>query len=262
MIERDKLESKVRLTFEGNISKQWDIKEKIVHYHGHSNPITSMVINTAQNGMKIIDIGCGTGQLIGMIDHNIKDGFFTGIDISHSMINLAKSKKYTENNSVIFICDSFTERNFNDDFDIVIMKNFLHHVKNPKDNIKKAASLLNSSGKLFMSVPTVNYLKELFYENELNGRFQISELNNLIDEVNLFPLSIYINRVAMSFDSYEYCIKYLKSIGTYAKVNNYSNNQWDKELNELIIQRYNNTEYITGEYVTYECINKKKVLKL
>lgn len=262
MLEYNNIESKVRLTFEGKISNEWETKEKLVHYHGYSNPITNIVINAASGGMKIIDVGCGTGKIIEKLDYNIKGGHLIGIDISQSMIDMANNKKYTGNNAIKFIRGNFIAKNFQNKFDIVVMKNFLHHVENPKEYIKKASSILDKNGKLFISVPTINYLKELFYDDELNGRFTINELNNLIDEANLFPLATIINRVAMSFDSYEYFIKYLESIGTYAKVNNYSSDKWNREFNELIYQRYNNIEYITGEYVTYECIEKKKVLSL
>ena len=64
----------------------------------------------------------------------------------------------------------------------------------------------------------------------------------------------------MTFNTYEMYIQYLKSIGTYQNIIGYSNDNWNVELNEKIMSRFNNNDFITGEYLTYNCVDKSKVL--
>ena len=65
----------------------------------------------------------------------------------------------------------------------------------------------------------------------------------------------------MTFNSYELYLKYLKSIGTYQKINGYTNEDWDDDFNQNIMERFNNSSYITGEYLTYNCKDKTKILR-
>ena len=54
--------------------------------------------------------------------------------------------------------------------------------------------------------------------------------------------------------------EYLKSIGTYQKINNYQNTEWDSEFNKKVLERFNTSSLITGEYLTYNCKDKNKIL--
>jgi ubiquinone/menaquinone biosynthesis C-methylase UbiE len=250
---------KMNKTFDAKVSSKWDNKEEYVSYYGYPNPITKLVLDKSQNKISIIDIGCGTGKLIEEIDKKVEKSNIVGLDISRSMIMNAKQKEYTGRNNIEYICEDFLDVKLHL-FDLVIMKNFLHHTINPEEYLRKAVSILKDNGELIFSVPSLNYLKELFLPKELNGRFNVNELNKILSHVGLFPLSVNINRVAMTYSSYEACIEYLKSIGTYAKIIDYADGDWNKHFDELVHHRFNRHSYITGEYLTYDCINKNNVL--
>ena len=85
-------------------------------------------------------------------------------------------------------------------------------------------------------------------------------MDQIVAEAGLYPLSACRNNFLMSFNSYEMYIEYLKSIGTYQKINNYLNEEWDSEFNKVVLERFNASEFITGEYLTYNCKDKKKIL--
>lgn len=55
----------------------------------------------------------------------------------------------------------------------------------------------------------------------------------------------------MKFDSYKQYLQYLKSIGTYQKIVNYSTRDWEDEFNQLIMKAYLDADYITGHYDMY-----------
>lgn len=249
---------KMNNTFNFDVSRNWEYKQKYANYFGNPNPITKDILDECCKYKNIIDIGCGSGKIIELIDKKVKGHHIVGLDISNSMIEVASGKKFSGNNILKFMCCDFIESNLNDKYDLIIMKNFLHHTFSPLDNLKKAETIMTDNGKLLFSVPSINYLSELFSSEELLGRFSMSDIYSFINETNLFPLSININRVAMTFDNFEALINYLKSIGTYAKIMGYSAQKWDDEFTNKIKRKFNNSEYVTGEYIT--CMCQKKIM--
>ena len=86
-------------------------------------------------------------------------------------------------------------------------------------------------------------------------------MDRIVESAGLYPLSACRNNFLMTFNSYEMYIEYLKSIGTYQKINNYTNEKWEYDFNQQVLMRFNDSEFITGEYLTYNCVDKSKVLK-
>lgn len=254
------LESKVEKVFNKEIADSWDDKARFVTYHGIKNPITNEVLSSIHNGMSIADIGCGTGKLISKIDRKIDNSVLTGLDISSNMIYHAQNRVMTEKNKTFFINDDFMKYDFKNKFDIIIFSYVLHHMSDPVEALRRAKELLTNEGNILFSVPGTSYLSETFKANELNGRYSIEEMDQIVAEAGLYPLSACRNNFLMSFNSYEMYIEYLKSIGTYQKINNYLNEEWDSEFNKVVLERFNASEFITGEYLTYNCKDKKKIL--
>lgn len=254
------LESKVEKVFNKEIADSWDDKARFVTYHGIKNPITNEVLSSIHNGMSIADIGCGTGKLISKIDRKIDNSVLTGLDISSNMIYHAQNRVMTEKNKTVFINDDFMKYDFKNKFDIIIFSYVLHHMSDPVEALRRAKELLTNEGNILLSVPGTSYLSETFKANELNGRYSIEEMDQIVAEAGLYPLSACRNKFLMSFNSYEMYIEYLKSIGTYQKINNYLNEEWDSEFNKVVLERFNASEFITGEYLTYNCKDKKKIL--
>ena len=120
--------------------------------------------------------------------------------------------------------------------------------------------MLTNAGKIIFSVPGSSYLSEIFEPKELNGRYSIEDMDNNVTSAGLFPISAKRNKFFMQFNSYEMFIKYLKSIGTYQKINGYSNDEWDEIFNSKIAKRFSKFPFITGEYLTYNCEDKAKIL--
>lgn len=126
--------------------------------------------------------------------------------------------------------------------------------------LNKARELLTDNGKILFSVPGIDYLKETFMPQDLDGRYTLDDMDRMVDEAGLFPISACRNRFLMTFNSYEMYKKYLQSIGTYQKILGYSNDLWDSDFDKEIEKRFYDNSYITGEYLTYSCIDKQKVL--
>ena len=252
--------TKVEAVFNKDVAHNWDDKSRFVTYHGIKNPITSEVFENLRNGITIADIGCGTGKLIEKIDKRTQDSLLIGLDISNDMINQATSKKLSDNNIQQFVNDDFMKYKFQNKFDIIIFSYVLHHMSNPIEALQKAKKFLNDNGNILFSVPGINYLSETFERNTLSGRYTLDEIDEVLSQAGLYPISACRNKFLMTFNSYELYIEYLKSIGTYQKINDYTNECWSDEFNNEILSKFNNSDYITGEYLTYNCKDKVKVL--
>ncbi len=255
------LSSKVEKVFNKEVADSWDDKSRFVTYHGIKNPITNEIMMNIYNGMSIADIGCGTGKLISKIDKRINNSFLIGLDISEDMILHSQGKILTGNNKILFINDDFMKYDFKNRFDMIIFSYVLHHMDNPIEALRRAKELLTNNGNILFSVPGTNYLLETFDPKELLGRYSLEEMDEIVNEAGLYSLSACRNNFLMTFNSYEMYIEYLKSIGTYQKINNYTNEEWNCEFNKKILARFNATKYITGEYLTYNCRDKSKILR-
>lgn len=251
----------VEKVFNGEVAKRWDEKAKYVTYYGPKNPIKSEIMASIQNGTSIADIGCGSGKILKKIDENVFGCKLTGLDISHDMISVAEQKQFTGKNKIVFINNDFMKYQFMERYDIIIFSYVLHHLDNPIEALIKAKNILSDSGKVIFSVPGSNYLSEVFAASELNGRYSINDMDKIVDAAGLFPISAKRNKFLMQFNSYEMFINYLKSIGTYQKINGYSNDEWNEMMNKKIAERFSRSRIITGEYLTYNCEDKAKILK-
>lgn len=85
-------------------------------------------------------------------------------------------------------------------------------------------------------------------------------MDEIVSEAGLYAMSASRNNFLMTFNTYEMYLNYLKSIGTYQKILNYSDEDWSLEFNDVVMKRFNDSEFITGEYLTYNCVDKNKIL--
>lgn len=103
----------------------------------------------------ILDMGCGTGQLIREMQKEFK-GFnvkYTGVDISSKMIEMAKSK---DDNSNYINCsvDDFSVENRS--FDIVVCSHSFPYYPDKERAFGKFYSLLKDQGHLFLAQASAN----------------------------------------------------------------------------------------------------------
>ena len=109
--------------------------------------------------LKILDIGCGTGQLIKEISEHYNKVNYLGIDVAENMIEVAK--KNNKGKNVKFKTSSIESFENNDKYDIIICTHAFPYFPNKQEMIKKMAGLCNKKGQVIIVNSSTNSLKDL-----------------------------------------------------------------------------------------------------
>lgn len=107
-----------------------------------------------KHGMKILDLGCGTGTYF--FDLRNKNNEVFGIDFSSTAINAAKDKGYVE-----LVQGSITELPYPENyFDFIFCTEVLEHVLDYKKGIEEINRVLKPNGRLLLT--TTTYYTSIF----------------------------------------------------------------------------------------------------
>lgn len=158
-------------------------KHRILDYH-------EFFLNKIEKNSKILDVGCGTGEVA--FDISKKAQKVVAIDINKKKIESAKRKFSSYN--LTFIVGDATDYNFNDRFDYIVLSNVLEHIKDRQAFLKKVKNF----GLFFLiRVPMINrswltiYKKELGFEYRLDKTHYIEyTLDTFKNELNNASLEI------------------------------------------------------------------------
>ncbi len=179
--------------------------------------IDSIVINN-NSSFRLLDIGCGTGELINLIGQKHQNTDIHGLDMSNQMVALSK-----RNNPNCNILQGNAEQlpydsNF---FDYVVAVHLLHHIANIEQSIKEMMRVAKPGSKIF--IVTGNYdlntgLNKIHYES-------LAELG--------FP-NFMMNRSAYLRFTRKEATQHLKRLKIKAKELKYVNNLCFREAEPVI----------------------------
>ena len=103
----------------------------------------------------ILDIGCGTGKLLFLLNKKYKESNFYGIDISPAMVKASKEVVSKKNRKNLIEADIKNLPFVSNYFEIVTATHVLYHVPNIKNAVKEMNRVLKPNGILF--VTTTDY---------------------------------------------------------------------------------------------------------
>jgi 2-polyprenyl-3-methyl-5-hydroxy-6-metoxy-1,4-benzoquinol methylase len=104
-----------------------------------------------KNSPKILDIGCGQGQLGKLLIDNL-NADVCGIEIFQDNIEKASS---VLTQTILGDIESMDLSIIGKNYDYVIFSDSLEHLADPESVLKKAKTLLNTDGCLLISIPNV-----------------------------------------------------------------------------------------------------------
>ncbi|MBE6049089.1 MAG: class I SAM-dependent methyltransferase [Clostridium sp.] len=110
-----------------------------------------------ENFKTVLDVGCGTGNMLNMIINKYNDVEAYGIDISDKM--LLKAKEKLGDRAYLTLGDSENLPYKDDKFDLIMCNDSFHHYPNPVNVLKEFHRVLKSGGVLILGdcwQPTVS----------------------------------------------------------------------------------------------------------
>lgn len=148
--------------------------------------------------LKILDIGCGTGQLIKEISERYKDVDYLGIDVAENMIAIAKENN--EGKNVRFRTSSIESFSSKDKYDIVLCMHSFPYFPNKEYMLKKLVDMCSEKGQVIIVNSSTNSLKDLiinFFLKTTTSKakyLSIKEMKKLFNNVCLKVKNIVVIR--------------------------------------------------------------------
>jgi 2-polyprenyl-3-methyl-5-hydroxy-6-metoxy-1,4-benzoquinol methylase len=130
--------------------------ETMADGHNHSVNMMLNMLNEVGN-YNLMDVGCGNGWVVRKAAMNARCNKAVGVDVSPSMIEIAKQKKLTDKEQ--YICEDFCELVLDDSFDIILSMEVMYYIKPLVETLEKIYSLLKNGGVFIMGV-------DYYMENE------------------------------------------------------------------------------------------------
>lgn len=108
---------------------------------------------TLQEDDHVLEIGFGTGKLINEIARQTHRGLVEGIDLSSTMLEMAKerNKEYIAKGRVKVVLGDFDQMEYRDnDFDKICSANTIYFWPDAKYSVRKMERILRPGGKLIL----------------------------------------------------------------------------------------------------------------
>lgn len=103
--------------------------------------------------MNLIDVGCGTGQFIHMLNKEFPAENFYGMD--QDCLSVKVARKYVHGS---FYCMEFEQSNYDGDWGTLTSFNVLEHVENEDLFLSRCYASLEQDGRLILTVPNATAL--------------------------------------------------------------------------------------------------------
>jgi SAM-dependent methyltransferase len=144
----------------------------------------------AKKKLKVLDLGCGGGNVDGFLKSKFPNWEITGVDISTKALKIAKAN-YPK---VIFLKRSVENLDFDSkSFDLILSLDTLEHFDNPGKVVKSARSVLEDDGVFFLAIPLEKQFPTLYWLMNKFGwdkgkRASVGHINvfNNVEILNLF----------------------------------------------------------------------------
>lgn len=171
------------------------------------NQMVEVLINAipdAKENPKILDLGCGTGNITEKTKERFPEARITCLDISENMIEIAKDK-LEDYEDIEYVIGDFTQTELTTKYDAIISSLALHHIPTDEEKEKMYKSIYDALeiGGVFLNADVIKanskYNEKLYekiaqrdvMENGVTAE-EISEMNRKREE-NDIPTTIYMH---------------------------------------------------------------------
>ncbi len=161
---------KVKNHFEDEAKEFDSLILKLIPYYNEMITSLSLAIpfNT-QEKIKVLDLGCGTGNVSKIIKERFPQSKITCIDLAEKMIEMARTK-LSHYDNIEYKIGNFSKLHFSNDYDVIVSSLAIHHLKTDDEKKYLYSKIFNALGKggVFYNADTVlgstNYLSKVNME--------------------------------------------------------------------------------------------------
>jgi SAM-dependent methyltransferase len=136
--------------------------------------LLKQVAPASQNGFKVLEVGCGTGNVLRLLERILPGATIVGMDLFDNGLRFARQRT-----SASFLVQADLERlPFAASFDLVGAFDVLEHFRDDLAILRLLQSTLRPGGTLFLTVPAHSYLWSYFDRAAHHWRrYNLAELN-------------------------------------------------------------------------------------
>ena len=195
-----------------NVAKKYD---EIEFFKISAKEVVKIIQEeNSEDKLDILDVACGTGNVVLACASSLKEASFDAVDISEGMLALAKENaKNRELENINFILQDITEVKLEKKYDVINCSYILFFLPNAVNVLKVLMKQLKPNGKLIFT----SFLKEAFtpitdillpllakygsisakeYEpNKWENLKQIADIERLCAEANIINYKINIKEI-------------------------------------------------------------------
>lgn len=135
-------------------------------------------LSAGDKKLKILDIGCGTGEIIKYVNKLGYTNTF-GVDLSLTLLKISKSKGIER----ILVADATLLPFKSNEFDFVIISDVIEHLPKYKDCLLETHRILKESGRLFITYPNPNIVPLLNFIASIGLKVDTRENRISLDEL-------------------------------------------------------------------------------
>jgi len=164
---------------------------------------------------RILDMGCGTGQLLRELQEHLYDFDieYTGVDLSAKMIEICREKD-SKTNYIVSSIEKF--EGLKENFDIIICSHSFPYYKDKAKTIEQFHSMLKKEGMLFLVQASANSIYDniaMFFVKFTTGKAQYLSISSILNLVKNKFKKIDIIKIKEKFYMPTICLFSLKKEG-------------------------------------------------
>lgn len=137
-----------------SVADQYDAWAQIydllwARYMNQTLPVAQQAAGV-RSGEQVLDLACGTGELLSRIATDTPGSELTGVDLSPKMVERARKKLADEPNARVERADAHDLPFADDTFDVVVCANTFHYFTHPEQVLGEVRRVLRPEGRLVL----------------------------------------------------------------------------------------------------------------